>query len=118
MGIGGALTKTQRKSWNITWASEDGARKGRLGPDNGKEGQNGARESADFPGMAICYLKQPAGNLRRLAGQTETLPLGSPDRLVALSKAVTYTTWVSPLPRAAAHSMPMAPRIRGYGSHS
>lgn len=40
MGIGGALTKTQRKSWNITWASEDGYRKGRLGPDNGKEGQN------------------------------------------------------------------------------
>lgn len=40
MGIGGALTKTQRKSWNITWASEDGYKKGRLGPDNGKEGQN------------------------------------------------------------------------------
>lgn len=40
MGIGEALTKTQRKSWNFTWASKDGSRKGRLGPDNGKEGQN------------------------------------------------------------------------------
>lgn len=40
LGIGGALTKTWRKSWNIPWASEDGYRKGRLGPDNRKEGQN------------------------------------------------------------------------------
>lgn len=64
---------------------------------------------------------QPAGNLRHLAGQTKTLPSGSPERLAALSKAVatvTHTTRVSPLPRAAAHSVPMAPRIRGYGSHS